>query len=152
MIWSKVAAATACLSDFTVITGGPGTGKTTTVTKILLLMYALAYVQQQDETERFNVCLAAPTGNIYESVVILYKRANQIAMAEKRELTKKLEEFRNDRDTMEEVFENKEQIEISKYYERQPKPDLVAIAEFENGDLYYRKAQNENPIDISKDE
>ena len=62
VIWSKVAAATACLSDFTVITGGPGTGKTTTVTKILLLMYALAYVQQQDETERFNVCLAAPTG------------------------------------------------------------------------------------------
>ena len=96
--------------------------------------------------------LAAPTGNIYESVVILYKRANQIAMAEKRELTKKLEEFRNDRDTMEEVFENKEQIEISKYYERQPKPDLVAISEFENGDLYYRKAQNENPIDISTDE
>ena len=90
--------------------------------------------------------LAAPTGNIYESVVILYKRANQIAMAEKRELTKKLEEFRNDRDTMEEVFE------ISKYYERQPKPDLVAISEFENGDLFYRKAQNENPIEISKDE
>jgi len=74
--------------------------------------------------------LAAPTGNIYESVVILYKRANQIAAAEKKELTKKLEDFRNDRDTMEEVFENKEQIEISKYYERQPKPDLVAIAEF----------------------
>ena len=56
--------------------------------------------------------LAAPTGNIYESVVILYKRANQIAAAEKKELTKKLEDFRNDRDTMEEVFENKEQIEI----------------------------------------
>lgn len=92
--------------------------------------------------------LAAPTGNIYESVVILYKRANQIAMAEKKELTKKLEEFRNDRDTMEEVFENKEQIEISKYYERQPKPGLVAISEFENGDLFYRKAQSENPIDI----
>ena len=92
--------------------------------------------------------LAAPTGNIYESVVILYKRANQIALAEKKELTKKLEEFRNDRDTMEEVFENKEQIEISKYYERQPKPDLVAISEFENGDLFYRKAQSENPIDI----
>ena len=57
--------------------------------------------------------LAAPTGNIYESVVILYKRANQIAAAEKKELTKKLEDFRNDRDTMEEVFENKEQIEIT---------------------------------------
>jgi len=92
--------------------------------------------------------LAAPTGNIYESVVILYKRANQIAGAEKRELMKKLEEFRNDRDTMEEVFENKEQIEISKYYERQPKPDLVAISEFENGDLYYRKAGEEQTIDI----
>ena len=92
--------------------------------------------------------LAAPTGNIYESVVILYKRANQIAVAEKKELMKKLDEFRGDRDTMEEVFENKEQIEISKYYERQPKPDLIAIAEFENGELYYRRASDENPIDI----
>ena len=90
--------------------------------------------------------LAAPTGNIYESVVILYKRANQISMAEKKELTKKLEEFRNDHDTMDEVFENKEQIEISQYYERQPKPDLIAISEFENGELFYRKAQSENPI------
>ena len=92
--------------------------------------------------------LAEPTGNIYESVVILYRRANQIAAAEKKELMKKLEDFRNEHDTMEEVFENKEQIEISKYYERQPKPDLTAIAEFENGELFYRKAQNENPIDI----
>ncbi len=57
--------------------------------------------------------LAAPTGNIYESVVILYKRANQIAVAEKKELMKKLDEFRGDRDTMEEVFENKEQIDSS---------------------------------------
>ena len=87
--------------------------------------------------------LAAPTGNIYESVVILYKRANQIALAEKKELNKKLEDFKNERDTMEEVFENKEQIEISKYYERQPKPDLVAISEFENGELFYRKAKQE---------
>ena len=85
--------------------------------------------------------LAEPTGNIYESVVILAKRANQIAIAEKKELMKKLEDFRNDRDTMDEVFENKEQIEISKYYERQPKPDLVAIAEFEAGELVYRKAK-----------
>ena len=92
--------------------------------------------------------LAEPTGNIYESVVLLYKRANQIALEEKKELAKKLEDFRSDRDTMDEVFENREQIEISKYYERQPKPDLVAISEFENGDLFYRKAQSENPIDI----
>ena len=84
--------------------------------------------------------LAEPTGNIYESVVILYKRANQIALAEKKELARKLEDFRNEHETMEEVFENKEQIEISKYYERQPKPDLVAISEFENDELYYRTA------------
>ena len=88
--------------------------------------------------------LAAPTGNIYESVVVLYKRANQISLAEKKELTKKLEDFKNERDTMDEVFENKEQIEISKYYERQPKPDLVAIAEFENGELVYRKAKTDD--------
>ena len=87
--------------------------------------------------------LAEPTGNIYESVVILYKRANQIALAEKKELTRKLEDFKNDRDTMEEVFENREQIEISKYYERQPKPGLVAIEEFQEGDLYYRMAKGE---------
>ncbi len=87
--------------------------------------------------------LAEPTGNIYETVVILYKRANQIALAEKKELTRKLEDFKNDRDTMEEVFENREQIEISKYYERQPKPGLVAIEEFQEGDLYYRMAKGE---------
>ena len=87
--------------------------------------------------------LAEPTGNIYKSVVILYKRANQIALEEKKELMKKLEDFKNDRDTMEEVFENKEQIEISKYYERQPKPDLVAIAEYEAGEIDYTVAKNE---------
>ena len=85
--------------------------------------------------------LAEPTGNIYESVVVLYKRANQIALQEKKELNKKLEDFKNERDTLEEVFENREQIEISKYYERQPKPSLVAIEEFVEGDLYYRMAQ-----------
>lgn len=87
--------------------------------------------------------LAEPTGNIYETVVILSKRANQISLAEKKELAKKLEEFKGDRDTMDEVFENKEQIEISKCYERQPKPDLIAISEFENGELYYRTAKED---------
>ena len=72
--------------------------------------------------------------------MLLYKRANQIALAEKKELAKKLEDFRSDRDTMDEVFENREQIEISKYYEKLPKPDLIAITEFEDGELYYRKA------------
>ena len=87
--------------------------------------------------------LAAPTGNIDRLEAVDGTYTNPV------ELMKKLDEFRGDRDTMEEVFENKEQIEISKYYERQPKPDLVAISEFENGDLFYRKAQNDNPIDIS---
>ena len=87
--------------------------------------------------------LAAPTGNIYETVVILYKRANQIALAEKKELNKKLEDFKNDRDSMDEVFENREQIEISKYYERQPKPVLVAVSEFENDELSYRMAKHD---------
>ncbi len=88
--------------------------------------------------------LAAPTENIYETVVILSKRANQIAIAEKKELTKNLEHSKNDRDTMEEVFENREQIEISKYYERQPKPSLVAISEFEDNEIFYRMAKEDN--------
>ena len=87
--------------------------------------------------------LAEPTENIYETVVVLSKRANQISLAEKKEIARKLEEFKNERDSMDEVFENKEQIEISKYYERQPKPDLIAISEFENGELYYRQAHTD---------
>ncbi len=88
--------------------------------------------------------LAKGTGNIYESVAILSKRANQISIAEKKELMRKLEDFKNDRDTMEEVFENREQIEISKYYERQPKSSLVAIAEFQADEVFYRMANEEN--------
>ena len=96
-------------------------------------------------TQTRDLCnLAAPTGNIYETVVILSKRANQISLAEKKELTKKLEDFKNDRDTMEEVFENREQIEISKFYGRQPKAGLVAISEFENGEIFYRMAKEDN--------
>ena len=87
--------------------------------------------------------LAAPTGNIYETVVILAKRANQIALAEMKELNKKLEDFKNDRDSMDEVFENREQIEISKFYERQPKPVLVAVEEFQAGELSYRTARHD---------
>lgn len=96
--------------------------------------------------------LAAPTGNIYETVVILYKRANQIALAEKKELNKKLEDFKNDRDSMDEVFENREQIEISKYYERQPKPVLVAVSEFENDELTYRMVKNESASEAAQPE
>lgn len=82
--------------------------------------------------------LAAPTGNIYESVVIMAKRSNQIAADVKQELSAKLEEFSNFADTLEETFENREQIEISRHYEKLPKPTLVAIKEFQNGEIYYR--------------
>ena len=99
-------------------------------------------VPQNTETRDIKY-LAAPTGNIYETVVILAKRANQIALAEKKELNKKLEDFKNDRDSMDEVFENREQIEISKFYERQPKPVLVAIEEFQAGELSYRTARHD---------
>ena len=87
--------------------------------------------------------IAAPTGNIYESTVIIAKRANQIAADLKQELSKKLEEFSNYADTLEETFENREQIEISRYYERLPKPALTATKEFMEGKIYYRKAESQ---------
>ena len=86
--------------------------------------------------------LSAPTGNIYESVMIMAKRANQIAAEMKQELNAKLEEFSSYADTLEETFENREQIEISRYYERQPKPTILAIQEFEGKKIYYRKIEN----------
>ena len=84
---------------------------------------------------------AAPTGNVYESVMIIAKRSNQIAADIKQELNHKLEEFSNYADTLEETFENREQIEISKYYERLLKPVLIATKEFQDGKIYYRKAE-----------
>lgn len=80
---------------------------------------------------------AAPTGNIYETVVILSKRSNQIAIAEKKELNEYLEAVKTDRDTMEEVVENREQIDVSKRFERRPKPTLRAISEFEDSQIFY---------------
>ena len=84
---------------------------------------------------------AAPTGNVYESVMIIAKRSNQIAADIKQELNHKLEEFSNYADTLEETFENREQIEISKYYERLPKPVLIATKEFQDGKIFYRRAE-----------
>ena len=84
---------------------------------------------------------AAPTGNVYESVMIIAKRSNQIAADIKQELNHKLEEFSNYADTLEETVENREQIAISKYYERLPKPVLIATKEFQDGKIYYRKAE-----------
>ena len=83
--------------------------------------------------------LDAPTGNIYESVVIIARRANQISTELKAELTRKLADFSSPTDTMEETFENREQIEISRYYERLPKPVLIATEEFLDGELFYKE-------------
>ncbi len=82
--------------------------------------------------------LEALTGNIYETVVVVSKRANQISVEMKQELDRKLEEFAYYTDNLEEVFENREQIEISKFYERLPKASLIAIQEFVDGEIYFR--------------
>lgn len=83
------------------------------------------------------------TNNIYESVVIISKRANQISAELKEELNNKLQEFASSNDNLEEVFENREQIEISKYYERMPKATLLATQEFLEDKIYYRNASEE---------
>lgn len=83
------------------------------------------------------------TGNIYESVVIMSKRANQIAAQMKEDLSKKLKEFASTNDNLEETFENREQIEISRYYEKLPKPTLIAADEFQHGKIYYRNPAKE---------
>lgn len=84
------------------------------------------------------------TGNIYESVVIIGKRANQIGSEMKQELNRKLADFSSTTDTLEETFENREQIEISRYYERLPKAALVATEEFLEGKVYYRTADEKD--------
>jgi|SRR5476651_1788823 len=88
--------------------------------------------------------LDVKTDNIYESIVIISKRANQISNNVKEELHQKLSEFASSNDNLEEVFENREQIEISKHYERMPKPSLVAIQEFLEDKVYYRNPAKEN--------
>lgn len=81
----------------------------------------------------------AKTGNLYESIAIVAKRANQINIAMKEELHNKLDEFASHTDSLEEIHENKEQIEISRAYERMPNPALLATQEFMEGKIYYRK-------------
>ena len=87
--------------------------------------------------------LSNETGNIYESVIIMSKRSNQIAAEIKQDLQKKLAEFSSYNDSLEEVFENREQIEISRYYERLPKPTLIAAQEFIDGKVYFRDPSKE---------
>jgi DNA-directed RNA polymerase subunit K/omega len=82
--------------------------------------------------------IAEPSGNVYESVVIISRRARQISVNMKEELNNKLAEFATTVDNLEEVFENREQIEISKFYERMPKATNIATDEFLEGELSFR--------------
>ena len=84
-------------------------------------------------------------GNVYETVAILGKRANQISVAIKEELSAKLEEFAVSGENIEEVYENREQIEVSKHYERMPKPAALAIQELMEGKLYHRRVEEVDP-------
>ena len=92
---------------------------------------------------RNMVELCEDTGNVYETVAIIGKRANQIAVEMKNDLSKKLQEFASYNDNLEEVFENREQIEISRYDEKLPKPTLSAAQEYEEGKVYYRNPAKE---------
>ena len=96
-----------------------------------------------DTVTRNIIDLSKDTGNIYESVVIISKRSNQLSMEMKDDLTKKLAEFATHTDSLDEVFENREQIEISRYYERLPKSSLIATQEFIDDKIYYRNPAKE---------
>ncbi len=91
--------------------------------------------------------MSEQTGNIYETVAIISKRANQIAAEMKSDLEKKLQEFATLNDNLEEISENREQIEISRYYEKLPKPTLIATQEYEDGKLAFRNVAKQRDID-----
>jgi len=91
--------------------------------------------------------LERPTGNIYESIVVMARRAGQISLEMKEELNAKLQEFATTQDNLEEVFENREQIEISKFYERLPKPHAIAVQELLEDKIYFREVEPEKKID-----
>ncbi len=96
-------------------------------------------IKAQTSAVPYNLSeLEEKTGNLYETIVILSKRANQISVEMKEEINEKLQEFSSYTDNLEEIFENREQIEISKYYERLPKPTSIAIAEYLEDRLQWR--------------
>ncbi len=105
-----------------------------------------AFAKARDITELVN-----KTGNIYESLAIISKRANQLNVELKQELSEKLDEFAIASDTIEEVQENKEQIEISKFYERLPNPALIATEEFLADNIYHRYRDQETTGDDGED-
>lgn len=88
--------------------------------------------------------LEAETNNIYETITVLSKRSNQINVEMKEELNQKLDEFATSTDNLEEIFENREQIEVSRYYERLPKSGAIAIQELENDKIFWKSPENED--------
>jgi DNA-directed RNA polymerase subunit K/omega len=106
-----------------------------------LLRRQLSTTTNNIETRDVNE-LKGKTGNTYESIAVISKRANQINISLKEELHNKLEEFASHTDSLEEIHENKEQIEISRAYERMPNPALLATSEFLEGKVYYRKNED----------
>lgn len=102
--------------------------------------YKRTNAPQNTET-RDVMKLAEPVGNVYEMVRIISKRANQLSVEMKQDLDTKLQEFASYTDNLEEVFENHEQIEISRFYEKLPKPSLIALQDWKEGEIYYR-----NPV------
>lgn len=87
--------------------------------------------------------ISEPVGNVYEMVRIIGKRANQLSLEMKQDLDTKLQEFASYSDNLEEVFENHEQIEISRFYEKLPKPALIALQDWKDGEIYYRNPAKE---------
>ena len=100
---------------------------------------------------RDTVELEQVTGNIYESVVVISKRSEQINAELVEELTRKLEEFSSTTDNLEEIFENREQIEISRFYEKVPKPNAIAIKELLDDKIYIRRMDEENELGSKSD-
>jgi phage-related minor tail protein len=94
---------------------------------------------ERSTVTRDTVDIEAKTGNIYESIVALSKRSNQLSVELKEELTQKLQEFASSIDNLEEIFENREQIEISRFYEKLPKPVAIAIEDLLKDRVYIRK-------------
>ncbi|MBD00389.1 MAG: hypothetical protein CL841_03410 [Crocinitomicaceae bacterium] len=88
--------------------------------------------------------LESETSNIYETITVLSKRSNQINVEMKEELNQKLDEFATSTDNLEEIFENREQIEVSRYYERLPKSGAIAIQELENEKIFWKSPENED--------
>ena len=98
-------------------------------------------------TTRDLVKMAEPTGNIYETVCIIAQRSNQIAGEMKHDLEKKLQEFASLNDNLEEISENREQIEISRYYEKLPKPTLIATQEYLEDKIFWRNPATDKNLD-----